>query len=109
MRKIALLCSLILLCSQLWAQNRIISGKVTDERGVPVSNATVQVKGGNKGTSTDDAGSFTISVGPKAILIVSSISFASQEVRDFSATPLVISLKPGKNNDLAEVVVVAYG
>jgi len=109
MRKIALLCSLILLCSQLWAQNRIISGKVTDERGVPVSNATVQVKGGNKGTSTDDAGNFTISVGPKAILIVSSISFASQEVRDFSATPLVISLKPGKNNDLAEVVVVAYG
>jgi TonB-linked SusC/RagA family outer membrane protein len=108
MRKLSLLCSLILLCGQLWAQNRIITGKVADERGAPIANATVQVKGGNKGAATDDAGNFTISVGPKAVLVISSVNFATQEVRDLSSIPLVITLKPGKN-DLAEVVVVAYG
>jgi len=108
MRKLSILCTLILLCSQIWAQTRTVTGKVTDERGAPIANATIQVKGGNKGTSTDESGNFTIAVGPKAVLVISSVNFATQEVRNLSATPLVIALAPGKN-ELAEVVVVAYG
>jgi len=108
MRKLSILCTLILLCSQIWAQTRTVTGKVTDERGTPIANATVQVKGGNKGTSTDEQGNFTISVGSKAVLLVSSINFTTQEIRNLSAVPLVIVLTPGKN-ELAEVVVVAYG
>jgi len=108
MRKLSLLCGLILLCTQIWAQNRTVTGKVTDNHGTPVPNASVQVKGGNKGVSTDEMGNFSISIGPKAVLVISSINFTPQEVRDFSSSPLIISLQPGRN-DLAEVVVVAYG
>jgi TonB-linked SusC/RagA family outer membrane protein len=108
MRKIAFLCSLLFLCGQLLAQTRTITGKVLDDKGMPVPGATIQLKGGNKGVSSDESGNFTISVGPKAVLVISSINFTTQEVHDLAASPLVVNLKPGKN-DLAEVVVVAYG
>ncbi len=37
-----------------------ISGKVTDEKGEPVSGASVVIKGSNTGTSTDAGGNFKL-------------------------------------------------
>jgi len=44
------------------AQNRTVTGKVTDDKGSPLSNASVIVKGTNLGTSTSADGSFSLSV-----------------------------------------------
>src|SRR5690242_15487983 len=108
MRKIALLCSLIFLCGQLWAQSRIISGKVQDEKGNPVPGASVQIKGSRRGTSTTTDGVFSISVPATAKkLTVSSVNFASQEVE--ISENMTIVLKLATNPNLQEVVVVAYG
>ena len=47
---------------QLQAQNRTITGKVTDADAKPVPGASVQVKGTNQGVSANDEGMFSISV-----------------------------------------------
>ena len=53
-------------------QNRTITGKVTDEKGTPLVNASVVVKGTNLGTTTAADGSFSLSVSPNASILVAS-------------------------------------
>ena len=53
-------------------QNRTITGKVTDEKGTPLANASVIIKGTNLGTSTSADGSFSLSVPSNASSIVAS-------------------------------------
>src|SRR5690349_4536990 len=64
-----------------YAQDRRITGKVTDSTGAPVVNASVVVKGGRNGTQTSSDGTFALSVAPNATtLVVSSVNFETQEV-----------------------------
>ena len=59
MRKVVLLFMAIMLSvSHLWAQQRTITGKVTDDKGAPIPGASVLAKGTNLGTSTGSDGSF---------------------------------------------------
>jgi hypothetical protein len=59
MRRITtLLVATLLLSPHLWAQQKIISGKVTNREGNPIASATVLVKGTTTGTSTQADGKF---------------------------------------------------
>jgi len=108
MRKILLFFSLILMCGQLLAQGRIISGKVQDEKGNPVPGASVQIKGSSRGTSTATDGTFSISAPSNAkFLTVSSVNFAALEIA--ISDNMTVVLKPASAANLQEVVVVAYG
>ena len=82
MRKLVLLVMCITMAaSQLWAQTRTITGKVTDDKGAPLSGATVSVPNSNIRTATAADGSFSINVPATArLLTVSYVGFA-----DFSA------------------------
>ena len=94
---------------QLNAQSRTISGKVTDEKGLPVANATILVKGAKTGTSTTIDGTFSLSVPVSAkTLVVSSLNFSTKEVTLSGANTLTVSLQSATQN-LDEVVVVGYG
>lgn len=53
---------LLLLAAQLFAQERQVTGRVTDSAGAPVSNASVVVKGARNGAQTGTDGSFSIRV-----------------------------------------------
>lgn len=92
------------------AQNRTIRGSVVNEKGVPVAQASVLVKGTNKGVTTNGQGEFSLSVSPTAkSLVISSIGFTSQEVNiSGNASPRVV-LKTAEAENLTEVVVVGYG
>ncbi|MDE3236911.1 MAG: TonB-dependent receptor [Bacteroidota bacterium] len=110
MRKfIALLLCLLVSVSQLLAQTRTITGKITDEKGNPIPNATVVVKGTSKGVATSPDGSFSITVaaGAKA-LVISSVGYGSEEISINGKSVIAASLKSSTTN-LDEVVVVAYG
>ena len=76
--------AILLLCvSQLvMAQDRVVTGKVTDSKdGTPVVGASVQPKGTRTGTATKNDGTFTITVGPNVTtLVFSSVGFATQEL-----------------------------
>lgn len=90
------------------AQSKMISGKVTDERGIPIPLATVQLKGQKSAVLSSDSGTFSITV-PQNVqaLVISSIGYAPLEVST-AASSFNISLKPA-NTTLSEVVVVGYG
>jgi TonB-linked SusC/RagA family outer membrane protein len=100
---------LLLLTLQVAAQERLVTGRVTDAKdGSPITNASVVVKGGTKGTSTDANGSFRLSVPATATtLVVSSVSFGRREVA-IGTGAIEVTLEQ-TNAALDEVVVVGYG
>ena len=109
MKRVLLFFTICLLSvTGLFAQ-RVITGKVTDENGNPVSNASVTVKETGKGASTDAGGNFSLQVDQKAkTLLVTFIGQASQEILLSNRTSYEITLNP-ESKKLDEVVVVAYG
>jgi TonB-linked SusC/RagA family outer membrane protein len=92
------------------AQNRTVSGTVLDSTGAPIAGASVTIKGTRVGTSTGADGSFSLSIPAGAkTMVISAVNFASKEfgIANKSAVGS-ITLLPG-NQNLNEVVVVAYG
>jgi TonB-linked SusC/RagA family outer membrane protein len=90
------------------AADIVVKGKVTDETGLPVIGASVQIKGGKGGATTNGDGMFSLTAPDNAVLLVSYIGYISQEVPVNGRTILNVSIKPS-TNDLTEVVVTALG
>jgi TonB-linked SusC/RagA family outer membrane protein len=110
MKKIIFLATFMLPLLFAMAQNRTITGKVTDENGNGLVNASVVIKGTNVGTTTATDGSFTLSVPSNAsTLIVSYVGLGEKEITLTNTNTYNIKLAPGSNGNLNEVVVVAYG
>jgi TonB-dependent starch-binding outer membrane protein SusC len=91
-----------------FAQDRTVSGTVTDAGGKPVARATVQAPGAVQATSTGEDGRFKLTV-PSGIksLLVSSVGFADKQVT-ITAGEMTIRLESSEVN-LEDVVVVGYG
>src|ERR1700693_3190296 len=80
MKRIAgLLCILLLPC-YLLAQEKTVTGKVTDITGTPLSGVNVIIKQTNAGTVTDAEGKFKLSASPNATIIISFAGFKSLSV-----------------------------
>jgi TonB-dependent SusC/RagA subfamily outer membrane receptor len=109
MRKLFLtLSAIFLLLIASIAQNRIITGKVTDEKGLGITRASVLVKGTRIGTTTDAEGNFTLNVPANAkTLVISSVDMTTQELPVSGST--VDAVLKAKSGSLEEVVVVGFG
>lgn len=109
MRKhLLFLLGLFLLTVQVWAQ-RTISGTVTDDKGNPLPNVSVIVKGTTTGTATKSDGTYSLVVPANArTLVFSSIDMAVQEANITSTGIISISMSAQAKN-MDEVIVVAYG
>ncbi|WP_170122747.1 TonB-dependent receptor [Mucilaginibacter oryzae] len=81
-----------------------VSGKVVDEKGLPVPGVSVTIKGTKTGTVTDSNGAFSLNVAPGTVLVISAVGFDTQEVPAKEGA-MNIALVPS-NNNLTEVVVV---
>src|SRR5260221_469336 len=110
MRKLLfLLMAVVLAIGQLRAQQKTITGKVTDENGTAVPNVSVLVKGTTIGTVTRNDGSYSLSVSANAkTLVISSVGKETQEISISGKTTIDASLK-GAEGSMQEVVVVGYG
>ena len=99
----------VLFSAALFAQqNLTISGKVVAaSNGNALSGVTVTVKNTQNGTTTDEAGNFTIAAPQGATLVFSSVGFQESEVKVSSNTSLTITLTAA-DKGLEEVVVVGY-
>ncbi len=91
------------------AQQRTVTGKVTDSRnGTALQSVSVTVKGSSVGTQTAADGSFSLKVPSGATtLMISSIGYANREVK-ISDGPVNIALEP-IDKALGDVIVIAYG
>ncbi len=109
MKKLALLMLVMLSMTVLFAQQRTVSGKVTDENGNPVANASVTIKETGTGVSTNMSGDYLIQLDSKAkTLVFSFVGKGTQEITIGTKTTINADLKQ-EGRSLDEVVVVAYG
>lgn len=111
MKKRALLFFTVLMVSVTltYAQQRQITGKVTSADGSPIPFATVQIKGTNSGTTSDQQGSFKLTVtGANPVLVVRSVGYATVDYTIGASSAFTIQLKEEDKN-LQEVVVTALG
>ena len=105
MRKLLLLMCICFGTLQLIAQNRTVTGKVTDEKNLPLAGVTVRVVSTNQSTATKADGTFSLSVPNNATqLAFSSIGFGNQTVSIRGLNAISISLTPSAVS-MGEVVV----
>lgn len=85
-----------------------ITGHVSGAEGVSLSGVSVQVKGTNKGTTTNLNGDFTIEANKGDLLVISYIGYETKEVivGDSKTISITLSLS---NQQMNEVVVTALG
>ncbi|NLR80470.1 SusC/RagA family TonB-linked outer membrane protein [Chitinophaga eiseniae] len=107
-KKLLLLALMGLLCLQVWAQERKISGTVKDDKGVVLPGVSVKEVGTNNGAATTPDGKFTLTLrGNSGKLSISYIGFESQTIVLSGNTSYTISLKPDAKS-LKDVVVIGY-
>ncbi len=109
MKKLLLL--LVLICTMLisFAQNRQVTGKVTDDNGAPLPGVSVLVKGSKKGTQTDANGNFKIDA-PASGDVVLQISFTGFKPATVNADGSnAVTVKMERDvTALEDVVVIGY-
>jgi len=107
--KFLLSLSVGLLALSASAQNRTVTGTVTDgENGDPVPFASIVVKGTSNWTTTDLDGKYAVSAPANGVLSVEIIGYVSQEVSIGARTVVDIVLDPDLDQ-LDESVVIGYG
>jgi hypothetical protein len=79
LKKLTLLSFLIMLGLTSWSQDKTATGKVVDPSGLPVSKATILLKGTKAGTSTNEMGIFSLTVPSSAkTIVISSVGFETK-------------------------------
>ena len=90
------------------AQQKTITGTVSDDTGRPLSGVTVSVKGKRVVSTTNEAGNFSITAATDDVLVFSSVGFQSFEQKVGESATFKVGLKTSAVN-LNEVVVIGYG
>ncbi|MFT4848549.1 MAG: TonB-linked SusC/RagA family outer membrane protein [Sediminicola sp.] len=90
-----------------FAQEKTITGTVSDNSGLPLPGATVLVKGTSSGTSTDFDGKYSIKASTGSTLVYSFVGYVAKQMVIESSSTINVSLLD--DNELEEVVVIAYG
>ncbi|GAB4021494.1 TonB-dependent receptor [Spirosoma migulaei] len=85
-----------------------ITGKITDETGKPLPGASILIKSSKTGTISNQDGAYSIAADENAVLVVSSISYESQEIQISNRSVIDVAMQ-ASNKTLNEVVVVGYG
>ena len=110
MKKILLSSLFVALSFYAWAQERTVTGKVTDvQDGLALPGVNVTVKGTTSGTVTDSEGKYSLLVpGSESVLVFTFIGLTSQEITVGNRTTIDIGMQQDLTQ-LTEVVVVETG
>lgn len=89
--------------------SRVVTGELTDEKGVALAGVTVTEKGTGNTTQSGKEGSFSITVdGDASVLVFTFVGYSTQEIPVASQTRMTVMLK-ASTASLDDVVVVGYG
>lgn len=90
------------------AQQVNVKGRIINETGVPLANASVVVKGTVQGTTSDVNGDYHIEAPAHGTLVFSSVGYPTKEIAINNQTTInvLLTISP---TDLQQVVVVGYG
>jgi TonB-linked SusC/RagA family outer membrane protein len=107
--RILILFACVLTLNVSFAQDKVITGIVSDPAGSALSNATVSAKGEKRSTTTDQNGAFRLTVSPNTkTLTISFVGMQSQDVSIEGRSNVLVTLQ-ATDSKLNEVVVVGYG
>jgi len=85
---------LLLFTHWAYAQDRTISGTVTDRSGAPIAGVNISIKGTSLGTLSDAAGKYSLVVPSTANTIVFSfVGYASQEIAITESAEINVQLE----------------
>jgi TonB-linked SusC/RagA family outer membrane protein len=108
-RFFTLLFAMVLTTLAALAQNKVVTGQITDEKGDPIGFASVKIKDSKQGVSADANGNFRIEAPVGSVLVVTAVG-ANQ--KEFTVTGgqsnYSVSLTKG-STELSTVVVSALG
>ncbi|MBR5845460.1 MAG: TonB-dependent receptor [Rikenellaceae bacterium] len=108
-RKIVLSLVAILSCGAMaMAQNKQVTGTVTDPEGAAMAGVTVQVEGTMNATATNAAGQYSISAPAEANLVFSYIGMASQTQPVGQRSVIDVTMQ-SDSQVMEDVVVTAFG
>ena len=86
-----------------FAQQKTVSGTVSDENGLPLIGATVVISGTSSGTTTDFDGNYKINANTGDVLNFSYVGYSDQNITVSASNTINTTLQP--DNTLDEVVV----
>jgi TonB-linked SusC/RagA family outer membrane protein len=109
MKKILLIFMIVFTAQVSLAQVKNIKGLITDSDGMPLPGASVSVQGGQKGTTTDFDGLYTIEAQSGQTLIFTYVGLETQKIVVGDAATINVKMKLAASNALNEVVVTALG
>ncbi len=108
LRLLALPAIFLALCLQTFAQERVVTGRITDSNGQGIPGVTVSGKGSNVSTQTNNDGTFKLSL-PVSVntLTLTSVGYTTQDVAVNGST--VNATMAVNTAALSEIVVIGYG
>lgn len=91
-----------------YAQDKIISGIISDQSGLPIPGVNIIVKGTTNGTQSDFDGKYTIDTSTGAVLSFTYVGLKAQEITVGTSNTINVTMKEDAAV-LDEVVVTALG
>ena len=97
---------LALVVQLTFAQQKTITGTVSDDAGMPLPGVNIIIKNTNSGTQSDFDGNYTVNAQVGQTLVFSYVGFDSKEVKVGTSNSISIKMVPGES--LSEVVIMGY-
>src|SRR5690606_17455814 len=108
-RILAVVAAVLFSLFSAFAQERTITGVVSDQNGNPLPNATITVKGDSRAAVSNASGAYTINVPAAAkALVFSYVGAQPREVALDGKSILSVTLEIA-DTKLSEVVIIGYG
>lgn len=98
----------MLFCVVIHAQQKTITGVVSDSAGIPLPGANITVKATSRSTQTDYDGKYSIKATKGEVLVFSFIGMEDSRVTVGDSNIINVKLKDSQMQ-LSEVVVTGYG
>ncbi len=98
----------LLLCLFAVAQQRTVSGTVTGNNNQPLPGVSVIVQNTTRGTSTDNAGRFSITASNADVLLFRSIGYQDQTIPVGDQANIAVAMINQTDTTLNDVVVIGY-
>jgi len=90
-----------------FAQEKTISGSISDETGLPLPGVNIIVKGTTNGTQTDFDGNYSIAAASSDVLVFSYVGYKTKEVSVELSNTISFSMEVDSES-LDEVVILGY-